>query len=163
MASTKSTLVTNADAGDTIPGADSKIKRQAQTVETAVADAAGHEYRMLRVHSSWKPISLKYGHDAVTNMSTADIGAYLADGGAVVDVDLFADAVNMTSASAGMVECLFERANTQIDKVGKAFWEWLGLSSDPNVWYDLAITATTNDPSVAVTLALDLQYTDNSR
>lgn len=155
VVNTKSTEVTNADAGDDKPNEAYKMRGRAATLETAAADDAGSVYRLFRVHSSSRPASLKIGHDALTNMTTADIGVYECDtdGGSVVDVDLFGSAVDMSSASSGMVERLLEAANANIDKMGKALWEWLGLTADPGVYYDICVTATTNDPTAAGTIA----------
>jgi len=165
VVNTKSTEVTNADAGDGKMTAGDKIKTKNQTVETVATDSAGSVYRLLRVHSSIRPHSLQVGHDAITSMTTADIGVYdtAANGGAVVDIDLFGSAINMSSASSGMVERQLEDDNTDIDKIGKSLWEYLGLTSDPNKEYDLAITATTNAPTAAGTLAMRLQYHDGSK
>jgi len=168
VANTKSTIVTNADALD---GTKTNtfvmggvVREQVATVETAAADDAGSVYRLFRVHSSWRISQLLIGHDAVTNMSTADIGIYdiaTVNAGAVVDVDFFADALDISSASSGMVDRTYERANTRISDIQKPLWEQLGLSADPLKWYDIAVTATTNDPTAAATISGILRYVTN--
>jgi hypothetical protein len=168
VANTKSTIVTNADAAPvTLTPAyvkDGRLREQAATVETAAADDAGSVYRLFRVHSSWRISDILIGHDAITNMTTADVGVYdtAANGGAVVNVSLFASALNMSSASAGLVNHTYEATATNIDKIEKRLWELLGLTSDPNKEYDIAVTATTNDPSVAGTISGLCRYVSNA-
>lgn len=168
VANTKSTIVTNADATPVTrtPAKvmHGRLREQRATVETAAADDAGSVYRLMRVHSSWVVSQLLVGHDAITNMSTADIGLYktAADGGAVVDVDFFDYSVDMSSASSGMVDRTYGRTNARISDIEKPLWEQLALTSDPNIFYDIAVTATTNDPTAAVSIAAIVRYSDNT-
>lgn len=168
VADTKSTIVTNADASPRTMTPmylkDGKVRCQAGTVETAAADDAGSVYRLCRVPSNARIKSLKIGHDDVTNMTTADVGVYrtAADGGAVVDVDLFATAKDISSASSGMVDITYQRSNARISDIEKPLWEQLGLSADPNVEYDICVTATTNDPTAAKTIALEVEFVTNA-
>lgn len=169
VANTKSTIVTNGDATPiTLTNAlisHGRLREQAATVETAAADDAGSVYRLFRVHSSWRVSQLWVGHDALTNMSTADIGLYdiaSVSSGAVVDVNVFASAVDMSSASAGLVDRTYEADNTELDEIESAIWQRLDLTTDPDKWYDVCVTATTNDPSAAGTISALLRYTDNT-
>ena len=171
VANRLSNLVTNADAAvqDTPPSlgpviiGGGKLKTQAATVETAAADDAGSVYRLFRVHSSWRISRLLVGHDAVTNMSTADIGVYdtAESGGAVIDVDFFASAIDISSASSGLVDRTYEAANTNIANIEQDLYTQLGLTA--HKWMDIAVTATTNDPTAAATISAILEYVDASR
>jgi hypothetical protein len=168
VANTKSNIVANADATPRVITplryADGDLKEAAATVETAAADDAGSVYRLFRVRSSWRIAQLLVGHDAITGMSTADIGVYdtAENGGAVVSVNLFASAIDMTSASAGLVDRTYEATAANIAKVEQALWQMLGLSADPMKEYDIAVTATTNDPSVALTISALLRYVNGN-
>lgn len=168
VANTKSTVVTNADAADGSKTAafiaGGNVKGVSGTVETAAADDAGSVYRLVRVHSSWVIDKVLLAHDAITNMSTADIGVYdiaAVNSGAVVSVSLFGSAVDISSASAGFVDRTFEATATNISKVDKQLWELLALTVDPNKWYDVAVTATTNDPTAAGTISMRVEYRSN--
>lgn len=168
VANTKSTIVTNADASPvTLTAAyikGGRLREQVGTVETAAADDAASVYRCARVHSSERVSKIEVAHDAITNMTTADIGLYdtAGNGGAVVDADLFGSAIDMSSASAGFVDRTYEATATNISKVEKRVWELLGLSADPNKEYDIAVTATTNDPTAAGTLAMRVTSVTNA-
>lgn len=164
VANTKSTAVMN---GDAVPRKMNSLlidggrkRSKVGTVETAAADDAGSVYRLVRVKSSDRIEKVEVAHDAITNMSTADIGVYdtAENGGAVVSVNHFGSAIDMSSASAGFVDRTYEATAADISKVEKPLWERLGLSADPNKEYDLAITATTNDPTAAGTLAMRVEY-----
>lgn len=175
VANTKSNIVTNADATPvTLTNAliaHGRAREQAATAETAAADDAGSVYRLFRVHSSWRVSQLLVGHDAITNMSTADIGLYdvaAVNSGAVVDVDFFASAVDMSSASSGLVERAYEANNANIAYIEQPLWQQLNSRSivtytaDPDKWFDIAVTATTNDPTAAGTISALLRYSDNT-
>ena len=168
VANTKSTVVTNADALDGTKTAafiaGGNVKRVSGTVETAAADDAASVYRLVRVHSSWVISQVLLAHDAITNMSTADVGVYdiaTVNSGAVVSVNHFGSAIDISSASAGFVDRTYEATATDISKVDKQLWERLALSSDPNKWYDIAVTATTNDPTAAGTISMIVEYVSN--
>lgn len=168
VANTKSNIVTNADAKDGTKTAalvtHGRLREQAATVEAASADDAGSVYRLFRVHTSWRISELKIGHDALTNMTTADLGVYdvAENGGAVIDVDQFGSAIDMSAASSGLVDRSYEAANADISKIEQALWERLGLSTDPKKFVDIAVTATTNDPSAAGTIAGLCRYVDGT-
>lgn len=167
MAKTSSTAVSNADS---VPRklntgilSHARLREAVATVETAAADAAGHQYRILRVHSSWRISSLEIGHDAVTGMTTADVGIWdtSANGDAVVDLDFFATNLDISAAGA-LTDRTYQRSAARISDIAKPLWEQLGLTSDPNKEYDVVVVATTNDPSVAVTISARLRYVDGS-
>lgn len=165
MASTKSTQISNAEAATFTPTdqliAGGRLREAVGTVEAAAADDAGHEYRLMRVHSSWRVSQLEIANDAITNMTTADIGLYDVEDGDVVDVDFFGSAVDMSSANA-FTDYTYEATATQIVDVEQALWEQLGLSEDPNKYYEVAVTATTNDATGAGTIAGRLRYVSPS-
>lgn len=72
-------------------------------------------------------------HGGVTSVNDADIGIY--KDGAVVDIDLFADGLDISAAGAKDPFAAVAVAN-----VGKTVWQLLGLSVDPGVEYDVVLT-----------------------
>lgn len=152
VVNTKSTQVSNGDASPPVlnaayAGGGGAIRRLAGTVEVAAADDDTSTFRMVRVHSSWVIDSIKVFNDALTSGTSYDVGLHdiAAAGGAVVDADLFADAVDLSSArkATGGVEVRFDRAGSDLPDLNKQIWELLGLSTDPGKWYDLTLTANT--------------------
>lgn len=117
----------------------------------AAGDDDGSVYRVCRVHSSWVIDEIIRKNDAITGASDYDLGLYdIADvnNGAVVSgaANLFADGIDI---SAGTLLGVDHRSDAGADEAGvanlnKRVFELLGLSVDPNKWYDLAWTSTTN-------------------
>jgi hypothetical protein len=129
-------------------------KQYAGTVEVADDASIGSIYRFFRVGSWMRPVSLTILCDAITG-AAADVGLYrrAADGGAAVDADIFASAQSIATASKTGIMCLFESGSNDVANVEKRIWELLGLTADPNLEYDLALTLTAG-LSAAGTLAL---------
>lgn len=107
----------------------------------------GSIYRFFRVCSWMRPISLKVFCGTLT-AAAGDIGLYriAKEGGAVVDADFFASAQSIATASAVGIECVYEAANAAsnmgIGVMNKRIWEVMGLTADPNLEYDVAVTLT---------------------
>jgi hypothetical protein len=116
-------------------------KQYAGTVEAVNGDSIGSTYRFFRVGSWMRPVGFSIFCDAITS-AAADLGLYrtTADGGAVVSQSLFASAVSIASAITAGSEIRFEQDD--IANIEKRIWELLGLSSDPNLEYDVALTLT---------------------
>lgn len=161
---TKSALVTNSDA--TPPTANAalvdggRMREQVGTVEVAAADDDNSVFRMSRVRSSWRISELLIHNDAITGGTDYNLGLYdPADrGGVVVDDNLFGDALNLSSAQAG-VNVTFEGGD--VANIAKPIWELLGLSADPDLTYDIALTGITVG-TAAGTISLQVRYTDGS-
>jgi hypothetical protein len=141
----KTTSVTNLDAtpilraNPWVQGGNSK--QFAGTVEAVNGDSIGSTYRFFRVGSWMRPVTLTLYCDALTG-GAADLGLYraAADGGALVDADLFASAQSIASANATGIQARFEADD--VANVEKRIWELLGLTADPNLEYDVALTLT---------------------
>jgi hypothetical protein len=67
-----------------------------------------------------------------------------ADGGAVVDADFFASAIDCASAVA-LASVIGESTVNTIAKQSQRIWEAAGASSDPKSMYDVALTVVTTD------------------
>lgn len=172
VANTKSTEVTKREAfkvADAIyGGAVDRVKFP--TIEVAAADDAGSVYRMCRVHSSWNVNSLRVYCDSITTGTDYDLGLYdiaETNSGAVVDADLFASAVDLSTAIKTGTEIRFESASVDIADSQKRVWELLvdaGIITDtvdPNKEYDLCFTGNTPG-SAAGTISLLVNYNDGT-
>jgi hypothetical protein len=141
----KTSAITNLDAtpivraNPWVHGGNSK--RFAGTVEAVNGDSIGSTYRMFRIGSWMRPVSLVLFCDAITTCA-ADLGLYrsAADGGAVVSQSLFASAQSLASAVTAGTNIRFEQDD--IANIEKRVWELLGLTADPNLEYDVAFTLT---------------------
>lgn len=158
--------VTNLDA--TPPVALNKrlfggvLKEQVGTVEIAAADDDTSVYRVGRVHTSWRISNILRYNDAITTGTDYDVGLYdiAANGGAVVNINCFADAISLASASVTGTNDLYEAgSDVGVEDIEQSVWEMAGLSSDPNKFVDLCYTGVTVG-SGAGTLSVKIQYVD---
>lgn len=165
VVNTKSTIVTNLDSTpakqNALNVAGARLREQVATVELAAADDDGSVYRFFRVRSSDRASSIEVFNDAITSGTSFDLGVYrtAADGGAVVDADLWGSAISMASARVAPLDVTFEAAD--IANIEKSIWQLLGLSADPQIEYDIALTANTVG-SAAGTIALRLRLVDGT-
>lgn len=141
----KTTSITNLDATPILRANPwvhgGNAKQFAGTVEAVNGDSIGSTYRFFRVGSWMRPVSLTLFCDALTG-GAADLGLYrsAADGGAVVSASLFASAQSIATANTAGLGVRFEADD--IANVEKRIWELLGLTADPNLEYDVALTLT---------------------
>ena len=142
----KSTLITNADATPVVlnsPRVDGAFERvKVSTVAITSGDTTASTYRMFRVPSNAVVTDLKIYSPDIGTTTVADIGLYAADGGAVVDADFFASALSRKDGALNGTDVLHESAVFSIANSGKELWDALGLTSDPSVFYDVALTLT---------------------
>lgn len=137
--------VANADAKPIVKNsakvAEGDVLSSVGSVALANGDSIGSVYRMIRVKSGCRINGLSLVCDAITS-GAADIGLYqtAARGGAVVDADFFTAAQTIAAATQGI-----QVAHGNILKAGSItlrLWEALGLSADPGIEYDVALTLT---------------------
>lgn len=147
MARLKSTIITNIEA---VPPKviDARYFRGKPGYavgrrEIAASDDDDDIVEFFPVHSSWIMLDLVVRCDAITGSTDWDFGLHdtTENGAGEVDHDLFAIAVDLSSAIVTGTSILFEAQN--IDNVNKPLWEALGLSADPDKWYYLTGTANT--------------------
>ena len=160
MVDTNSTEITAKEAGKSVSALISGgvLREKVATLEVAAADDDGSTYRFFRVHSSDRVSSFEAASDAITAGTSFDFGLYDTEenGGAVVDADMFASAVDLSSASGFTNE-----ATADIAEVEQTVWERLGLSSDPGKDYDVVALANTVG-SAAGTIAARMRYLDGT-
>lgn len=146
VVNTKSTSITNLDAGDLNPDYKSRgvLREAVDTLETVNGDSIGSTYRTVRLWSGWRVSDVIIDSDDIGATTAADVGLYrtAADGGAVVDADFFASALVLNAGALSGSNVTHESAVVDIANKGKRLWEQLGLTADPGLWYDLALTLT---------------------
>lgn len=146
VVNTKSTSITNLDAGDLNPDYKSRgvLREAVDTLETVNGDSIGSTYRTVRLWSGWRVSDVIIDSDDIGTTTAADVGLYrtAADGGAVVDADFFASALVLNAGALSGSNVTHESAVVDIANKGKRLWEQLGLTADPGLWYDLALTLT---------------------
>src|SRR3990167_7732056 len=115
------------------------------TEEIAAADDNDSVYRVGRLSANAIPVKCEIFADALTSLTDLDIGLYKPGvGGAVVDIDLFADALDPASGEAitAPLNGLTNLGGADpVGNVGKQLWELLGLTAPGRQDYDLALTA----------------------
>lgn len=162
VVNTKSTAITNGDATPVVITnrilTRGPVFTACGTVEVAAGDDDGSVFRFVRVPSNARIISITRFNDAITTGTAYEIGLHqtAANGGAAADADLFATAVDLSSASVVGVEQRFEAAD--IINIEKRVWELLGLTADPQRDYDLTFTGTTVGTG-AGTISVEVRYT----
>lgn len=123
-------------------GSGVKTITLANTVAVAAADDNGSVYRVFAdVPSSYVPLNVCIHNDAITGGSDYDLGLYKTNGGAVVDADILADGLDLSSA-AGIATW----NNAGLTTVGLEALSTLGTLSgqtDVDGAYDIAFTANT--------------------
>ena len=168
VANTKSTAITNLDASPVVRNPlylmGGVVREAIGTVEIAAADCANSVFRMVRVHSSWRICNIIRYNDAITSGTDYDVGLYetAENGGAVKNVNCFADAVSLATGVVVGVEDLYEAgADEGVEDIEKLVWQFAGDTADPNKFYDLCYTGV-NPGSGAGTLSVRVQYVANT-
>jgi hypothetical protein len=117
--------------------------------------------RMCQVPSNAVVKKIVFDSDAQT-AGKFDIGVYRTnrDGGAVVDADFFASAVDCASAVAASDVTNESTTNTWA-KRQQPLWQAVGLSSDPNCDLDIALTVVTTAVTTGTgAVNLQVQYVE---
>jgi hypothetical protein len=147
----KSTPVTNSD---TLPRTlnnarvtSMEMREAVGLVEASAAASVGSTYRFCRVPSHARISQILFASDASGATGQVDVGVYqtAANGGAVVDADFFATALDPGGAAIASVDITHESGTGTpytIDKAEMPFWQALGLTSDPQRDYDIVATVT---------------------
>jgi hypothetical protein len=165
VVNTKATAVT---AGDTAGQQASKrlqggiLKESNGLVAVANGDSIASTLRICRVPSGARVSRVLINCTAITS-AAADIGLYAtaADGGAVLDADLFASAQSIASAIVINTDVTYESGIITAADYEKPLWQLLGLTADPGKQYDVVATLTAA-ATAAGTLGLKVQYVDGN-
>ena len=158
VANTKSTAITNLDATPPqltnrgIAGADLKVS--IGICEVAAADDNASVYRFVRLPSNAIVHSIEFRGDAIASATDYDCGIYrtAGDGGAVVDADLFASAIDINAGvatTAASTLMRWEAATTaDISLAEYRLWQLADAgaatyATDPNYQFDVCLTGNT--------------------
>lgn len=161
VVNTKSAGITGADVPQrpqtNITVGPRRVYGDRGVVAAVSGDSIGSTYRFMRVPSSAGMRSLQLHCTAITTCA-ADVGIYetAANGGAVVDADLFASAQSLATALAG-TDVMRESGVITVANMEKMLWELLGLTEDPKKDYDIVATLTAAAGS-AGTVAILAEY-----
>lgn len=163
----KSQAVTDMDASPVVEvpayQKHGRLREDFATIEAVTGDSVGSTYSMVRLWSGWRVSDIILDHDDIGTTGAADVGLYdtAANGGAVVDADLFASAVAMNGGAASNVNVTKESGVVDLPNQGKRLWEQLGLSSDPKKWYDVTLTLT-GAADAGGTINMRVRYVDGT-
>ena len=146
MATNYSTVATNhktAGSKNATTSTEGSLKSSSMTISIAAADADGDIYHVLPVFSTWSIKHIWVYNDAITAGTSYDVGLYTtAATPVVVDVDAYASAVDMSSArTSAPIDAAFEARN--ITAIAQKVHQDGAVTTDPGVWYWLALTANT--------------------
>lgn len=162
----KSTAITNADQlFPKVPSASylgkGTLYSAVGTLEVGASDSAGSVYRLARIPSGARLHELKLLTDAITGFTSASVGIYApqdqsGNAGAVVSSTLFGSGIDVSVQQTEPYDVIFN--NLGIENVEKRVWELVGLTRDPQVFYDLAVVSVTQSGG-AGTLSMIVAYT----
>lgn len=165
VVNTKSNGITNADATPLVRSARALVGAPLFSMVATVAVAAGDDdnsvYRFCRLPSNAVIMKIDLLNDAITDGTDYDLGIYqtAANGGALVNVNTFADAVSMASARVTPLDVTHEAGGDDtIELAEKKLYELLSLTTDPQREYDLCLTGVTVG-TAAGDITLKVYYT----
>jgi hypothetical protein len=164
MADLKSAFITNATATPVVLTNSAKsngVLREASGVVTPAADQADDTImRVCRVPSNARISQILISAADATTGGAIDIGVYQIDanGGAVVDRDLFASAFALTGGPFDNADVTFESDEYTYAESEDPLWEVLGLSADPNIEYDICAVVETVFNGGPTAIALKVRY-----
>jgi hypothetical protein len=168
MGTTKSATITALDASPSVVpnvrNSHGRIMSKVETIETAVADSANQQLRFFRVNAQDRITKITIQCDATAGLTESDLGLYLPNGGAVVSIDAYVDAVDFhVGLDAGSTASLnYAYAAKNIADAKELVWEDAGVSVDPgNVQYDLVLT-NVSDVSAIGTITIAIEYVSGS-
>jgi hypothetical protein len=101
--------------------------------------------RVLRVKSGDRVHQLLFASDDLGTGGTVDVGLHQTaeNGGAVVDADFFASAINTDSAAVVWTDITQESGVIDIIAADQPIWQQLALTADPGIEYDVTVTRNT--------------------
>lgn len=161
----KSTMITELDAR-TLQATDKfggALHRVAANHAKAAGQSTGDIYPVLRIFTGWVLNSLVLQTAAWGTSGVVEIGCYdtAENGGAVIDADCFASAVDVSAALA-KIDLLMEAATQTPDLVNTKVRDILAMAaSAPDKWVDVCLTATNIGASQAAKFALSSTYIEH--
>lgn len=167
VVATKSTTITNLDASPVVEApayqSHGRLRETAESVTITSGDSSTSVHRVLRLWSGWRVSELLIDSPDIGTTTAADVGLYKAaqHGGAVVDVDFFASGLSLNGGALAKVDITRQNAVITPANADQRLWEQLGLTEDPKLWYDVALTQT-GDADAGGEVGLRCRYVDGS-
>ena len=121
-----------------------KLVTAVTTFEVADTDDDGSVYRLFKgLNPNLIPLDIKINNDAITGGTDWDLGLYQGNGGKVIDKDVFADGIDLSTARTSGSEVSGLSA-VAIENLTKKLFEHAGHTIATKLdSYDLALTANT--------------------
>ena len=160
----KSGNITSRDATPRVKGASSiaggVMHGTRGTLEATAADDIASTYRFCQVPSNCVVSQVLVYADDQGTAGDMDIGIYQTteNGGAVVDADHFAAAVDLNAAALHGYDATHRSSANGMEEAEKPLWQALGLTSDPCRMYDVVGTLTEAN-SAGATITVKVSYT----
>lgn len=159
----KSDVLTNADAtprvlnNSAIEGGF--VRRVSGVVTGSASDSVGSTYRYVRVPSNAVVKAVRYWCPASGATGQVNIGLYRTaeNGGAVIDADLFASAIDPGGGAIAAMDVTHESGEYTFAEAQQPLWKAAGLSADPGGYFDIVATVSEAMEN-AVTSKLDVEY-----
>jgi hypothetical protein len=129
------------------PHLSGALKEAIAYIAAAADDTANSVYRLATVKSNARISEILLIAADFTTAGAINVGLHRtsADGGAVVDADLFASAVDLSGGPFANLDITREAGTTNwlAANAENAIWQALGLTSDPGIEYDITATIST--------------------
>jgi len=130
-------------------------------VGTAVvvsADSDTSVYRVIpNMPSNAVPINICIHHGTITSGTDYDLGLYKTNGGAVVEVDILADGLDLSTAR--LIAVWNNAGMTSLDIVnGTQTLATLSGQTDPDASYDICLTANTVGSATSEEIRVTFTY-----
>lgn len=164
MANVNSTWIGNAVAVPSVltDAAESVgIMREASSVATTLAaQSSGDTVRLVRVPSNARVSQVLVSCADASTAGAINIGIWqtVENGGAVVDADLFASALDLSGGPYENLDVTFESDEYTYAESALPLWEVLGLAADPKRDYDIVAQVSTTFNGGPTALALKARY-----
>lgn len=147
----------------TTPLAALTMREVNAVVTPAADDTVASIHRFCRVPSNARISQVLMSAADASTAGKYDVGIYqtVENGGALVDVDLFASALDL-SAGSGIgfnFEVTHESGEYTIAETEEPLWEVLGLTEDPNIEYDVVGLVETTFNGGPVFVGMKVRYT----
>jgi hypothetical protein len=155
----KSQIITDLDATPVVKTNPIEIGgsvRAAFGVAAFAASDATSVARISRIPSRARVTHVEVQSDDLGTGGTIDVGLHDINGGAVVDADFFASALDTDTAAVARTDRTYESGVVTIANTGKRVWEQLGLTADPMKEYE--VTVTRNTATGTGNVAIWLEY-----
>lgn len=124
------------------------LKEKVGYIAAATDDSATSVFRIATVPSNARISEILITAADFTTAGAINVGLHrtTADGGTVVDADLFASAVDLSGGPFSNLDITREAGTTNwtLADAEKMLWQALGLSTDPGIEYDVTATISTN-------------------